>query len=153
MTKASNYFENIMDSRTVAKSALTSTDTKYLNIGDVISTPIYAYQSVPLTIGGTPTTKYIQTIRAEVLDAQVRLYPQRVVDNNNILWAWGTNANGNLGCNTTTEYSSAVSVLANNVQQIATAPNGFVGVYINSSGYAWGWGVGPVGDGTVDNRA
>ena len=92
---------------TISKKSISYTD----NIADVLVTPIYMYQSVPLTTNLGTVTKYIQMIRSEVLDNSSTICGTHSIDNNGVVWGWGLNDDGQVGNNTSTSiiYSSPVS--------------------------------------------
>jgi len=67
------------------------------------------------------------------------------------LWAWGYNANGQLGDGTNTDSNTPVQVFAKNTQWVAIAAGGNHTVALKSGGSLWAWGrndFGQLGDGT-----
>ena len=161
MTNASNYFTKttvVVDGKVVAKNTLAPTNVSYVDLlVDLITTPIYAYQSVPLVINGVSTTKYLQTIRSEVVDSQTKFLPKAALDKNNNLWAWGaTSSSGQLGNNTTNDSSIPVSVFFSSpAQQVTSSTSGNTAL-LDYDGLAWSFGLnayGELGDGTTTNRS
>ena len=68
------------------------------------------------------------------------------------LWAWGSNAHGQLGDGTTIDRESPVQIGSGFVA-VATGGNHTVGVKYDGTLWAWGYNVaGQVGDGTVEER-
>jgi alpha-tubulin suppressor-like RCC1 family protein len=77
-------------------------------------------------------------------------------NSNNILWAWGSNANGRLGDNTTTNRSSPVSVVGGFTDWIQVAAGTDYSLGLRADGTAWAWGSnggGRLGDGTTTSRS
>ena len=86
------------------------------------------------------------------------------IDKNGRVWAWGSNSNGQLGDNTTTNRLTPVSVLGavKTFCKITTIgfPNDFAiqrsySLAIDKNGRAWAWGSntsGVLGDGTITQR-
>ena len=77
------------------------------------------------------------------------------VTSSGIVWAWGSNGNGQLGDGTTVSKSSPVSVIGGitNWSQVSAGGNHSLGV--TSSGIAWAWGnngYGRLGDGTTFSK-
>jgi alpha-tubulin suppressor-like RCC1 family protein len=76
------------------------------------------------------------------------------VKSDGTLWAWGANANGQLGDGTTTNRLAPVAVSGlSGVAAVSAAPTRTFAV--KSDGTVWGWGLnnaGQLGDGTTTNR-
>ena len=74
------------------------------------------------------------------------------VKNDGTLWAWGYNANGQLGNGTVTSYSSPIQVGSlTNWKQVSCGYNGFT-TAVKNDGTLWAWGYnanGQLGNGTV----
>jgi alpha-tubulin suppressor-like RCC1 family protein len=71
-------------------------------------------------------------------------------------WAWGSNANGRLGNNTTTNTSSPVSVVGGYTDWIQVAGCNDYSLGLRANGTAWSWGnngSGNLGDGTTTARS
>jgi alpha-tubulin suppressor-like RCC1 family protein len=74
---------------------------------------------------------------------------------NGTAWAWGSNANGRLGDNTTTSRSSPVSVVGGFTDwtQASAGDSHSLGVRANGTLWAWGYNLnGRLGDNTVTSR-
>ena len=67
------------------------------------------------------------------------------IDNNNQAWAWGSNYNGELGDNTTTNQSTPVTVCGNHTFCQIAAGSGF-SLAIDNNGRDWGWGYNGYGE-------
>ena len=164
MGRASDLFYNSMaiDDRAEAK-IITPSSTVYTdNFADIITTPIYFYQSVPVTTNLGTIVKYIQYIRSEVLDNAHLATSSGALDNDGYLWSWGDNTKGQLGNNSTTSSSVPVSVIGNlKFNQVVAhqfvAPFGsFVLAALDNDGQTWTWGYntnGNLGDNTVTDRS
>jgi len=77
------------------------------------------------------------------------------VRTNGTAWAWGCNANGRLGDDTTTNRSSPVSVVGGftDWSQVSASEHS---LGVRTNGTAWAWGLntcGRLGDGTVTSRS
>jgi alpha-tubulin suppressor-like RCC1 family protein len=75
---------------------------------------------------------------------------------NGSLWAWGNNAFGRLGDNTTASKSSPVSVVGGFTDWIDASAGGTHSFGIRSNGTLWAWGdnaYGRLGDNTVVNKS
>ena len=144
--KASNYFRPVVDGRVVEKNNSNSTDTSYIdNIIDTFTTPIYAYQSVPVVINNVTVIKFVQTIRSEIILAAQKLNPSMAISDLGALETWGSNNYGQLGINSTTNSSIPVAVSIGVVNQIAHSPSyeggaGASCAALDLNGYAWTWG-------------
>ena len=74
---------------------------------------------------------------------------------NGTAWAWGGNAAGRLGDNTTVSKSSPVSVVGGFVDWIQLSAGGTHSLGLRANGTAWAWGTntnGRLGDGTATSR-
>jgi alpha-tubulin suppressor-like RCC1 family protein len=72
------------------------------------------------------------------------------------LWTWGTNSNGPLGDNTTTNRSTPVTTFAGGTNWKQVAGGGSHTAAIKTDGTLWNWGVnttGQLGDNTTTNRS
>ncbi len=145
--RASDLFFNTMavDDRAEAKVVAPSTTLYVDNFADIVVTPIYFYQSVPVTTTVGTVIKYLQYIRSEVLNNARLLTPYCALDRDFFLWSWGSNTNGQLGNNSTTASSVPVSVVGNYKfnQVVSTQATAFVA--LDSNGFAWSWGLGTNG--------
>ncbi len=75
---------------------------------------------------------------------------------NGTAWAWGYNAFGQLGNNTTTSVSSPVSVVGGFTDWVQVSSGAGMTVALRASGTAWGWGYnigGQLGDNGFGNRS
>jgi alpha-tubulin suppressor-like RCC1 family protein len=78
------------------------------------------------------------------------------VRTNGTAWAWGNNANGRLGDNTTVSRSSPVSVVGGFTDWCQVSAGCAHSVGVRTNGTAWGWGLntsGQLGDNTVTLRS
>ena len=72
------------------------------------------------------------------------------------LWAWGRNANGQLGDNTTTDRSSPVQTVSAGTNWKFVAGSGYHITAIKTDGTLWTWGNnnnGQLGDNTITHRS
>jgi len=164
MGRASDLFYNSMaiDDRAEAKT-ITPTSTSYTdNFADIIVTPLYFYQSVPVTTNLGTLVKYLQFIRSEVLDNAHLVTRGGALDNDSYLWTWGDNAKGQLGNNSTTFSSVPVSVIGNRkFNQVVSNHHEGASFFdavaaLDNDGQAWTWGYntnGNLGDNTVTDRS
>jgi alpha-tubulin suppressor-like RCC1 family protein len=77
------------------------------------------------------------------------------LDANSYAWAWGYNADGELGNNTVANASSPTSVVGGR-QWTAISAGGLITVALDSNSYAWAWGTGTagqLGDGTLTSKS
>ena len=78
------------------------------------------------------------------------------VDQNNTLWAWGTNLSGEIGNGTTVDQPVPIKILDNVKFALATNTATFNTTYaIKTDGSLWGWGsnmYGNLGDGTIIDK-
>jgi alpha-tubulin suppressor-like RCC1 family protein len=75
---------------------------------------------------------------------------------NGTAWAWGANAQGRLGDNTTTSTSSPVSVVGSFTDWCQVSAGSGHSLGVRANGTAWGWGnngSGRLGDGTTTNSS
>jgi alpha-tubulin suppressor-like RCC1 family protein len=75
---------------------------------------------------------------------------------NGTLWAWGNNANGNLGDNTVTGRSSPVSVIGGFTDWVQTSAGSGHSLGVRANGSMWAWGYnnsGRLGDNTTINKS
>ena len=75
---------------------------------------------------------------------------------NGTAWAWGRNANGQLGDNTVTDRSSPVSVVGGFTDWCQVSAGFFHSLGLRTNGTAWAWGcngTGQLGDNTATNRS
>jgi alpha-tubulin suppressor-like RCC1 family protein len=161
MGRASEFFykELAIDDSAEAKYFAPAVTAYTDYFADIITTPLYMYQSVPVTTNLGTITKYLQLIRSEVLDNGHILGSMCGIDNNGYAWTWGTNGDGNLGDNTTTNNSSPVSVVGDKkfnqiVQKLDSLGNTCCA--LDYDGYAWCWGggtFGTIGDNSTNNHS
>jgi len=164
MGRASDLFYNSMaiDDRAEAKTLMfreiAPSTTNYTDsFIDMLTTPLYSYQSIPITTNAGTVLKYLQYIRPEVLANGHVLTAFSALDNNEFLWSWGkNNTNGEWGNNTTGGTASVpVSVIGNRkFNQIIMTQSGVAA--LDYSGYAWTWGYngnGRLGDNTGSDRS
>jgi hypothetical protein len=74
---------------------------------------------------------------------------------NGTAWAWGFNANGQLGDNSTTSRRSPVSVVGGYTDWVQIGAGGYHNAAIRANGTAWAWGSngdGQLGDNTTTSR-
>jgi len=75
---------------------------------------------------------------------------------NGTAWAWGSNGNGRLGDDTTTDRSSPVSVVGGFTDWCQVSAGGAHSLGVRCNGTAWAWGCsgqGRLGDGTTTIRS
>ena len=156
MVNASDIYgeNNAKEGRISAKNALSYASSELIdNLGDLLSTPIYAYQSYPEVINNTVITKYQQFIRSEVPSNAQVVQVNTALAYNDYLWAWGSNSSGQLGINSTTGRSSPVSVYINtSVMQVVS--NTSTVAALDNNGYVWTFGdntYGGIGNATTTN--
>ena len=78
------------------------------------------------------------------------------IRSNGTLWAWGTNANGQLGTGTTGSTSSPMSVIGGFTDWCQVSAGGDHTLAIRRPGTLWAWGralFGQIGDGTTTDRS
>jgi len=78
------------------------------------------------------------------------------VRTNGTLWAWGVNASGQLGDNTTTNRSSPVSVIGGFTDWCQVSASSTHTAALRTNGTLWAWGAnscGRLGDNTTTNRS
>ena len=152
------YKELAVNQSAEAKFFVPTPTTYYADyFADILLTPIYSFQSIPVTTNTGTQIKYIQLLRSEVLSNIAIVNNTAALDDNNFAWTWGPNSNGQLGNNTTTNSSTPISVIGNNkFTQIVTDGEGCC-IALDYNGYAWSWGVngtyGNLADGTNTNRS
>jgi len=151
--KASNYFQPTLDGRIIEKLNSTSTDINYIdNLNDTITTPIYAYQSVPIVVNGTTQIKYLQTMRAETIAAAQKITPFMAIADDGV-YTWGLGNYGQIGVNNTSNAITPTSI-GFKPNQISYNLNTAIGLDLN--GYAWTWGLnnnGQLGNNTINNSS
>ena len=75
---------------------------------------------------------------------------------NGTLWSWGSNTNGRLGDNTTTQRISPVSVVGGFTDWIQVSAGGTQSIGLRANGTAWAWGLntsGQLGDDSTSTRS
>lgn len=108
----------------------------YGTIGDSTTTQ----RKIPTAVSGTNTWKSVSCSVVNGSSAHVA-----AIDINGEAWGWGINTYGQIGDNSTTDYSSPVKVYGNytNWTQVSCGTAFTLG--LQSDGTLWGWGVGTNG--------
>jgi len=101
------------------------------NTGGALGDNSVTNRSTPVSVGGA--TKTFCQIAAGYLFAGA-------IDKNGKLWMWGTNGNGNLGNNSTTPYSTPVSVCGANKTFCRIAAGDYAFYAVDKNGNVWAWG-------------
>jgi alpha-tubulin suppressor-like RCC1 family protein len=98
----------------------------------------WGLSSVPVRVGSLTNVKQVVS----------SAYSGYALDNNNKVWAWGYNGNGELGDGTVTQRNAPVAVnLPADVQQVAASY--LTGYALRANGTVWAWGAngGALGNG------
>ena len=107
-------------------------------------------RNIPVQVKDAAGTGYLDNIIAIATGGNYSL----ALKNNGTVWAWGDNANGRLGDNTTTQRNLPVQVLGglSDVTSIVAGDSHSLALKSNGTVYAWGNNPdGQVGDGTTGN--
>ena len=163
VTKGSGYLTGVLTTSSATAAggyhslAVTSDNTvwgwgyeSYGQVGNGIATSYVLQPAQVVTSSGTLTG---------ITAVSAGEYHSLGLRNDGTVWAWGYNAFGQLGNNTTTNSNKAVEVLntsgtpLSNIVAIAAGENHSLAV--DSSGNLWAWGYnnsGQLGDGTTTNH-
>jgi alpha-tubulin suppressor-like RCC1 family protein len=112
---------------------------------------------------GSAGTNILSPVQVGALSVWTKIsggyYTSTTIQSNGTLWSWGSNGNGQLGVNTSTNYSSPVQILSSKQGtwiQISTTGNSRSSAAIISPGTLWMWGAnsyGQLGNNSTTNQS
>ena len=139
------------------KSAVQSEYTKYdTNKIEGLATGKYSLYIIAYDRAGNSTRSNAIDFRISVQFKEIEVggYHVLALDNNNNLWAWGRNENGQLG-NGTTANKARPSKIETDITFVQISAGYFHSAGIDNEGKLWTWGnnfYGQLGDGTATDK-